>query len=325
VPTPPIETKQVQATTHQLPLADYLVVTWTEAETDAMARVLGAGQYFCHELNTNGNNFTPLLLDTATLPLPNAKELEPSEVQCHAFYFTTKVGGKTVICLKSNFHPKWETVKGQLGVPMQNFFEWLVTQNNFKFLISSGTSGGIWPNMDVGDVVVCNSARYDPNDKTMLVAGKTKAVFQSGVTDLIGTLTGGSNQYDLIAANLNVYAADTITKLDQVRQTAINGKIPHIFYQPLNATSPNTVISDISFDMEETNVKQNNYIAYGAAFDNNDAFVAEACKNAKYNTWLSVRNISDLPGDGSNSTYNKYQDCSSVIGALTVYAFIMGH
>jgi nucleoside phosphorylase len=325
LPAQPVQTNKVQATTLTLPPADYLVVTWTEAETSSMAKVLGGGQYFFSAMTESGNNFIPLCIDTTTLPLPvGVGELSASDVQCHAFYFTTKVGGKSIICLKSNFHPKKEFTAGKFGVPMQNFFKWLVANNNFKFILTTGTSGGIWPNMDVGDVAVCNTARYDPNEVQLINTGKPKTIFTSAVGNLPGTLTGGKNQFDILTANINAYASCAISTMAAQRKPA-NGSIPKIFYQPLSGTGPNTVISDINFDMEKTNVDNNNYKTMGAVFDNNDAFVAEACENAGYHNWVSIRNISDLPGVGSDATYDKYQDCSSIIGALAACAFIVGH
>ena len=324
VPVAPVETQQVQATTASLPPADYLVVTWTEAETDAMGKVLGGGKYQFFEMNKTGNNFVPLRVDTTVLPLPGPKELTAKQVQCHGFYFSTKVNGKSVICLKSNFHPKNEPLTGAIGDPMQNFFKWLIANNNFKYILTTGTSGGIWPNMDVGDVVVCNSARYDPNEQALIIAGKPKTIFTSNVTDLAGQLTGGKNQFDIMSANLNTYAQCAV-KTMAAKRNAANGSVPHIFYAPLSSKKPNTVISDVSFDNERVNIDNNNYISLGATFDNNDAFVAEVCESVGYHNWVSIRNISDLPGAGSDSTYDQYQDCSSMIGGLAVYAFITGH
>src|ERR1700722_15914325 len=43
-----------------LPKADFLVVTWTEAETDAMALVLGTDVYSFE--GEDSNNFNPLLI-----------------------------------------------------------------------------------------------------------------------------------------------------------------------------------------------------------------------------------------------------------------------
>ncbi|MBS1523819.1 MAG: hypothetical protein JST50_22635 [Bacteroidetes bacterium] len=322
VPVAPVQTEKVQDTTAVLPPADYLVITWTEAETDALAKVLSRGQYKFYGLTPAENNFVPLRIDITKLPLPNHLELTAHDVQCHAFYFVTKVNGKSVICLKSNFHPKKEKSGNKYGGPLHDFIGWLVKNNNFKYIMTTGTSGCIWSSLDLGDVIVCNSARYDPNEQALKDAGKPTAVFTSGV-GLAGTLTGGKSQFDIMSGNLSVYAQCAITKMKPERKPA-NGA-PRIYYKPSAAGEPNTVISDIAFTAERDNIDNKNYASMGATFDNNDAFVAEACKSAGYTNWVSIRNISDVPGAGSDSTYDKYQDCSSIIGGLAIYAFIAGH
>ena len=321
-PNAPVNANGVQTSTATLPAADYLVITWTEAETDSMARTLGCGQYRFFGLTATNNNFVPLIIDAGKVPMPSSSELNANDVQCQAFYFVTKVNGKTVICLKTNLHPKLETSNGKIGEAAEKFVMWLIKNNSFKYVITSGTSGCIWSNLDLGDVVISNSARFDPNEAALINAGKPTTVFQSGIIDIAGAISGGKNQFELLTDNLSTYARCAISKMSAERKASSG--MPKIYYQP-NSGQPTIVITDVSFSDEKNNIVNKNYAAFGATFDNNDAFVAEACAAAQYNSWVSIRNVSDLPGAGSDSTYDKYQDCSAIIGALAVYAFIVGH
>jgi nucleoside phosphorylase len=262
----------------------------------------------------------------STLPLPAGKELAPSDVQCDGFYFPATVGGKSVICLKSNFHPKYELVAGHYGQAMEKFFAWLIKNNHFKYIISCGTSGGIWQVLDVGDVVVCSGVRFDPNDSKLIKSGDPATPFVSGVSDMAGSLTDGQNQFDIMTASLATYAREIIDTIDNVRVLG-KGKAPKIYYGPLGSTQPNYNISDLSETDEKIDIVNKQYDTLGATFDNNDAFVAQACSAAKFDNWVSIRNISDMQTDPASvgDTYTRYQYCTTVIGVLAAYAFIVGH
>ena len=91
--TPDIQVKA------ELPKADFLVITWTEAETGALAKLLGEGKFSFKTLTEN--NFTPLKVNGIALP---------ADCSCHGSFFQTAVNGKTVVCFKCNYHPKVQSV-----------------------------------------------------------------------------------------------------------------------------------------------------------------------------------------------------------------------
>ena len=288
-----------------LPKADFLAITWTAAEAGAMAVVLGGGKYSFK--TPADNNLTPLLIPG--LPIP-------SEAKFHGYFFQANVNGKSVVCLKSEFHPKLETAATTL------FLEKILgpaASPNIKYLITSGTSGGIWQTLDVGDVVVTNSARYG---LTGTVEKQTLRF--TGTANITGAKPPGyATWYD--------YVNDAIIKNDDCVNTGLltpggrnagSGK-PAIYYKASGA-DPTTVVSNSRIsDAECTRIAT--YRTMGATLDENDAYVAEACKAVKFPNWVSIRNVSDLPCSKNTKQYDVYQFCSSINGAYAVWAFVMGH
>jgi len=285
-----------------VPKADFLVITWTAGEAGAMALALGNGSY--HFVEAANNNFTPLLI---------AGMAVPSGATYQGYFFQAKINGKSVVCLKSEFHPKLETAATTI------FLEKIIgsaNSPNFKYVVTSGTSGGIWAALDVGDVVVTNSARYgltSPLEKQSLRFSGTNSVAGSNPP------AGYATWYD--------YATSKIIKNDACVNGGLGitggrkGGTPAIYYKP-SGTDPTTVVSNSRISDDECK-KIATYRTMGATLDENDAYVAEACKAIGFQNWISIRNISDLPCSNSDFQYDTFQFCSSINGA--VWAFIMGH
>jgi hypothetical protein len=290
-----------------LPGAEFLMITWTQAETGAMATVFGAGQY--HFDGADDNNFTPLLLPGLA---------PPSGERSHAHFFQTKVNGKSVICLKSEFHPKVETAK------TTRFFENIIGSGEhprFKYAITSGTSGGIWKSLDVGDVVVTNKARYG-----LTMPKEKQAQIFNGVDDPVGTHppAGSATWYDHV--NQEILARDTCVGSGLAAEggrKAASGK-PAIYYKSSGANLTDVVTNSRISDDEFGRISF--YRTIGATLDENDAYVAEAFEAVQFTNWASIRNISDLPSPTNNDDqYETFGFCSSLNGAYAVWAFVMGH
>ena len=289
-----------------LPNADFLVITWTAAETGAMAKILGKG---VHSFETpKETTLTPLLIHGMA---------PPAEAEYHAFFFQTTVNGKTVVCLKSEFHPKVQTAATTI------FFEKIIgaaANQNFKYAVTSGTAGGIWASLDIGDVVVTGSARYG-----MTMPLEKQALRFSGVTDLVGGNPPAGH------ANWFEYATSQILKDDACVNTGLlttggrhaTSPKPAIYYKPTSG-NPTDVMTNSRISEDECG-KIRTYRTYGATLDENDAYVAEAFKAVGFGNWVSIRNVSDLPCSPNTEQYDDFGFCSSLNGAYAVWAFVMGH
>jgi hypothetical protein len=289
------------------PNADFLIITWTAAETQAMALVFGKGVYkFAGE---DDNNFTPLLF--GDLP-------KPAQSRYHAYFFHATVNGKTVVCMKSEFHPKVQPAETTL------FFERLVgagSKHGVGTLITSGTSGGIWGSLDLGDVVVTNTARFG-----MTMPKAQQALLLKGLANVVGSHApaGHANWYDYVNAE--------ILKKDQ----CLNGGLisaggrkaesgaPSIYYRASGSSLTDVVTNERISDDECGRIST--YRTLGATLDENDAYVAAALKAAGFTNWVSIRNVSDLPcAASSDDQYDRFGYCSSICGAYAIWAFIMSH
>ncbi|HTR43098.1 MAG TPA: hypothetical protein VMH87_15905 [Pseudomonadales bacterium] len=299
------------ATVAALPTAKFLIVTWTEAETGALAKVLGQSKY--HFTTGKENNFTPLVLKDLALPAGDPKPT------CHGYFFQTEVNGASVVLLKSEYHPKAQPAASE------SFFEQVVGKapHHYQFLITTGTSGGIWQIIDVGDVVVTNLARYG-----LTLSAEKQNMHFTGLANIKGSNppAGSDSWYDYV--NNHIIDQDTcvISNLGAAdgRKPA-SGK-PKIYYQaPAGETTTvvtNSHITNDHIDEESKNLDQ--YRKMGATLDENDAFVAEACQAIGFKNWVSIRNVSDLP-TGPKDQYTTFGFCSSLNGAYAVWAFLMGH
>lgn len=290
-----------------LPQADFLAVTWTQAETEAMALVFGKGLYKFE--GQESNNFTPLLFPGLA---------KPEGERYHAHFFTAKVNGKSVICLKSEFHPKVQPSETTL------FFERLVgsaPKRNVNCLITSGTSGGIWASLDVGDVVVTNNARFG-----LTMPREQQALRFAGISDIVGVNppAGSANWYDYV--NIQILKNDSCINSGLTASGGRNKSsgAPTIFYES-PAGSLTDVVTNSRISDDECG-KIQIYRTLGATLDENDAYVASALKAVGFSTWVSIRNVSDLPcAASSDDQYDRFGYCSSICGAYAVWAFIMGH
>jgi hypothetical protein len=301
VPAPSKDTVSV------VPKSDFVIITWTAAETQAMALVFGKGLYkFDAE---NDNNFTPLLFSDLA---------PPSQEAYHAHFFRAAVNGKSVLCMKSEFHPKLQPAETTL------FFERLVgpsSSRNVGTVITSGTSGGIWASLDLGDVVVTNSARFG-----MTMPTEQQALRLTGLANVVGgnAPTGYGNWYDY--ANAQILKQDKCINSGLISaggRKAASGA-PSIYYKP-SGTSLTDVVTNSRISDDECG-RIAIYRTLGATLDENDAYVASALKAVAFTNWVSIRNVSDLPcASSSDDQYDRFGYCSSICGAYAVWAFIVSH
>jgi hypothetical protein len=299
--------KPSQAKVSAAPKADFLIITWTAAETQAMALVFGKGQYRFN--GEDDNNFTPLLFSDLT---------KPAEETYHAYFFHATVNGKSVVCMKSEFHPKVQPSETTL------FFERLIgasSSRNVSTVITSGTAGGIWEKLDLGDVVVTNSARFG-----MTMTKEQQALHFTGAPKVVGEHppAGYSNWYDYV--NAEILKKDTCLNSGLISaggRKAASGS-PSIYYKATEGNLTDVVTNSRISDDECGRIAT--YRTLGATLDENDAYVASALKAVAFTNWVSIRNVSDLPcAASSDDQYDRFGYCSSICGAYAIWAFIMSH
>jgi len=288
-----------------VPNAEFIVVTWTAAETQAMALVFGKGFYRFN--GQDDNNLTPLLYSHLA---------PPTDERYHAHFFQATVNGKSVICLKSEFHPKLQPAETTL------FFERLVGTSagrNVGTVITSGTSGGIWERLDLGDVIVTNLARFG-----MTMPKEQQALLFSGLGDIVGSSApaGNANWYDYVNAQILQKDECLNSNLTSLGGRNASSGPPSIYYQAVGSGLTDVVTNSRISDDECGKI--DTYRTLGATLDENDAYVASALKAVGFTNWVSIRNVSDLPcAASSDDQYDRFGYCSSICGAYAIWAFIM--
>ena len=129
--------------------ADVLVVTWTSAEWMALADVLTPG---IHKTNwfpytNNWDKFEPHLTDRS--PARDAR--------CLGEWCFTQIGDKYVLC----FHSQLHLAVDDDTAPIVELWKQIITEVEPALIITTGTAGGIGASTSLGDVFICNSAKFN--------------------------------------------------------------------------------------------------------------------------------------------------------------------
>jgi hypothetical protein len=133
-----------------LPKADVLVVTWTVDEGHALSRVLTPGKDSHNDYVPYAHNFAAIAKNMrAGCPAKLAKRL--------GSYWTTKIGGKSAVILKSESHMSQDGPK----LPNREVWAQMIREVEPKLVITTGTAGGIGRQSEVGDVIVSPIVRFD--------------------------------------------------------------------------------------------------------------------------------------------------------------------
>ncbi|QJW95734.1 phosphorylase family protein [Frigoriglobus tundricola] len=140
-----------------LPRADVLVVTWTVDEGHALSRVITPGK-------DSRNDYVPYTHNYAAISSKMSKGSPAVLAKRLGAYWTTTIGGKKAVVFKSDSHLSQDTKKlpGKTGT-LPNYDVWaqIIGEVRPELVITTGTSGGIGDQCEVGDVVVSPVVRFD--------------------------------------------------------------------------------------------------------------------------------------------------------------------
>lgn len=138
--------------TAPLPPHDYLVVTWTVAEARSLADTLTPG-------NPSKTAWYPYAHNFKSEFVPLISKRAPAILDSHRLgsYFPTTIAGKRVLCFKSELHMSQDGPK----LPIAKLWKQIIEESKAKLVITTGTAGGIGKGIELGDVVVAPSVRFD--------------------------------------------------------------------------------------------------------------------------------------------------------------------
>ncbi len=144
----PVRHSPKPTTTAPLPQADVLVVTYTAAESHALADVLAPG-WDTARWHRYRNGWQALK--------KSVRDGAPSKVRDQAgLWAATRVGATSVVLVKSDLHPP--TDGGQL--PLRALWWQMIKQVQPRLVITTGSAGAVGSDVLLGDVVVSRHVRW---------------------------------------------------------------------------------------------------------------------------------------------------------------------
>lgn len=247
-----------------LPQADVLVVTWTVDEGHALSRVLTPGK-------DSRNDYRPYTHNFATLSKKMRKGCPALLAGRLGAYWTTSIGGKSVVVFKSDSH------MSQDGPQLPNIDVWrqIITEVQPQLVITTGTAGGIGKQFEVGDVIVSPIVRFDCTAK-----------FKSEPFH--------SDHYTSTAPNTKYFAkAKTLFKANSGQLPKDNTRPPKIV-NVATSDLPSCVLTTdfFGFDTSDNHYKLQ---GLGDVSEMGDAVLGLVAQDlgAAAPRWLAVRNVSD--------------------------------
>jgi len=134
--------------------ADVLVVLYTEQETMAMLDVMTGSPEWDSKIQGEwceyAHNFSKFKSSISN-PKANNTLIDGAFGRLTAM----KIGAKSVVFYKSDLHPKQDGAK----LPFVSVMQQLISELGPKYVITTGTAGGIGSRVMCGDVTICSGSR----------------------------------------------------------------------------------------------------------------------------------------------------------------------
>jgi nucleoside phosphorylase len=287
-----------------LPRADVLLVTWTVDEGHALSRVLTPGKDSRNDYRPYTHNYASISRKMrAGCPARQAKRL--------GAYWTSMIGSKKVLVFKSDSHMSQDGPQ----LPNEDVWRQIISEVQPALVITTGTSGGIGKQFEVGDVVVSPIVRFD------CIAKFKRQPFRQA-------------HYSSAVPNKRYLAtARALFKANAAQLPSDNTRLPRIVAVPTSALTSSVVTTDF-FGFDTSN---NHYHLQGLGdvSEMGDAVLGLVCSKMSTHVprWLAVRNVSDPQIKSAGMTlkqqaalaaqiYKGFGRWSSVCSAIVCWALI---
>jgi nucleoside phosphorylase len=304
VPAPP---RSAPSPSDPLPEFDYLVVTWTAEEAKCLADTLTPGFPSATAWHGYTHNFISEYV-------PIIRRGAPSVEDSHRLgsYFPTTIDGKRVLCFKSELHMSQDGPK----LPIAKLWAQLIAEVKPKLVITTGTAGGIGPAVELGDVVVAPSVRFDCTTKFK------NAPFHNSIYTCSKLKTAS------FAAAQQLFKAN-------VAHLPTAARPPKIFTQPVAGVPDTEIVTTDFFAFDDTS-DTFGIQGLGLAVEMGDAVLGMVIQQmgAKAPKWAAVRNASDPQINSSGLTkkeaatkaaqiYERFGYWTTIASAITCWALVL--
>lgn len=294
-----------------LPAADALVVTYTQAEGEALADVL-TPSHPAPDWTEYQNGWAQL----RSMLSGHAPALQEG---CAGRWALCQIGDLRVVLVKSNLHPATDGPH----LPMVALWTQMIAQVQPKLVLTTGTAGAVGSEVLLGDVVVTDTVRWDATTKF-----KSQAWAKQSYTSETGAqvLASSSVQEFLHSCETTLFAPNAA-------QLPVAPRDPLVFDSSLAPTV--TVTTDFfAFDDASDHYGLRAYEPAAHAVEMDDAALGLACAAMlDPPAWLSIRNASDPQMTGPDvvvedaqaaQIYRKYGYTTTVMSAVACYAVLAG-
>ncbi len=290
-----------------LPQADYLVVTWTVAEAQALADVLTPGHPsftwypYAHFFSSH---YEPDIRPGA--PASKAKRL--------GTYFPLTIGARKVLCFKSELHLSQDGVK----LPVRKLWHQILAETRARVVITTGTAGAIGRDVKLGDVVLGRTVRFH--------CSRMFAHEPFNAEQFASPLAVPLRRLETATQKLLPVNAGMLPEPHHRLRLYYDGSPPR--------EAPTVVTTDFfAFDNSVNTYKLQ---GLGAAVEMGDAVLGLVCRElgSVAPGWLAIRNASDPQIDGTlpldeqkraaARIYERYGYWTTVGSAIATWAVIAG-
>ncbi|MES1244540.1 MAG: hypothetical protein ABUT39_23240 [Acidobacteriota bacterium] len=309
-----------------LPQADMIVMMDTSAEAEAMSDVFTPGYFYESHWYRYAHNFM-----TEFYPQlgPDAPALKSKYL---GLYFICYVAGLKVLVYKTNlhFHTDGKLLPdGSYTVPIRDMLQQMIEEARPRVFLTTGTSGGVYCSMQLGDVGVTRGAHFLCEDHYK------NAPFNNQTY---------TSQWDIPKQY-----TDTAHSLMQGFAGRLTGKgappAPNCSCNP-SSSYPTFIYYDgsesippfhpvITTDFFDFGTSTNGLDKIGLDVEMDDAVLGLVCSQMQSPPlWASVRNLSDpcITGTLDKSTqekcadfyYEKYGYWTTVMSGITSWSILAG-
>lgn len=319
---------QGSSATGALPEVDVIAMMDTAAEAQAMSDVLTPG-IETTKWHAYTRNFKAKFL-------PQIGPIGPSrESNCLGKYCVTRINDLKVLVYKTELHMHEDAKKlpdGSYSLPIKAMFTQMIDEARPRTFLTTGTSGGVYGSMHLGDVVVSRGARFDCM-KDFRDAPFNNQLFKSNWTVPKRLLPQAERLMQSFADHLT---GDVDPK----------GTPPNPGCSCASPTYPTRIYRDgtdkipefhpiLTTDFFEFGTNTNHLDRMGMAVEMDDACLGLACSELSAPPqWACVRNLSDPAINGklgqrlqescAEYYYTKFGYWTTVMSALTTWSIIAG-
>ncbi len=269
----------------ELPKAEFVFITWTAAEANAMSAMMTPGVWAMPPGKYQGRQWYLYTNQWDAKFRGRSPGRAPAATQHYiGKYMPVTIASRKVLLFKSNFH----LARDDTSMPVKDMFKQIIEQTGAELVITTGTAGAIGSKLELGDVMAASQARFklDGTFKKAPFNGKTfKSDFALSPNGHLREVNG-----KLVKGNL----APINALLSSLRNKPLK-RAPTV-YTPATAGEtgePPVIVTTDEFEFDD---RQNTFQLQGkgAMVEMDDAVLGLACQEVGHKPqWLAIRNASD--------------------------------